>query len=85
MSAILNGNVKAFAPAPSTCQTWWAHCRLGEHASSHGDELTGDLGPDLEGARPDFPILNGGDVIAAKVKQVVDGIMGLQEPRRLAG
>ena len=50
--------------------TPWA----GAHARLQWNEGTADLGPDLEGSHPRFSILNGGDVLVAKVKQVVDRV-----------
>src|SRR3954449_5416169 len=44
-----------------------------------------DLGPDREGLRPDGSVLGGGEVIAVEMEEVVDLIMGREEPLRLAG
>ena len=45
----------------------------------------GDLGPGLEGLGPGGSILDGGDVIAAEVEEVVDPIVGGEEALGLAG
>jgi hypothetical protein len=39
----------------------------------------GDLGPDLEGLGPGGSILDGGDVVAAEVEQIVDPVMSAEE------
>src|SRR4051794_1545522 len=44
-----------------------------------------DLSPDREGLRPDGSVLGGGEVIAIKVKEVVDLVVAGEEPLRLAG
>src|SRR3954454_19950479 len=44
-----------------------------------------DLGPDREGLRADGSVLGGGEVIAVEMEEVVDLIMGREEPLRLAG
>src|SRR4051794_1706943 len=44
-----------------------------------------DLSPDREGLRPDGSVLGGGEVIAVKMKEVVDLVVGGEEPLRLAG
>ncbi len=61
------------------CGTGWAHCRLCQ--SSHA----GDLGPGLEGLGPGGSILDGGEVIAAEVKQVIDRIVSAEEALGLTG
>ena len=50
-----------------------------------GSGDTADLGPDLKGSPPGSSIVGGGDVIAAEREDVVDLIMGREEPLRLAG
>ena len=45
----------------------------------------GDLGPSLEGLAPGGSILGGGHLMAAKVEEVADPIVGGQEALRLAG
>ena len=50
-----------------------------------GSRDVGDLGPDREGSRADASVLGGGDVIATEVEEIVDLIMGREEPLRLAG
>ena len=44
-----------------------------------------DLGPDREGLRPDGSVLAGGEVIAVEMEEVVDLVVGREEPLRLAG
>src|SRR3954451_10749212 len=44
-----------------------------------------DLSPDREGLRPDGSVLGSRKVIAVKVKEVVDLVVGGEEPLRLAG
>src|SRR3954452_300929 len=44
-----------------------------------------DLSPDREGLRPDGSVLGGGEVIAVKMEEVVDLVVGGEEPLRLAG
>ena len=39
----------------------------------------GDLGPDLEGLGPGGSILDGGDVVATEVEEIVDLVMGGEE------
>src|SRR5687768_16444167 len=46
---------------------------------------TADLGPDREGSPPGSSIVGGRDVIAAEKEEVVDLVMGREEPLRLAG
>ena len=45
----------------------------------------GDLGPSLEGLAPGGSILGGGHLMAAKVEEVADPVVGGQEALRLAG
>jgi hypothetical protein len=51
----------------------------------HGRRDAGDLRPDHEGLRAGAPVLGGGEVIAAEVKEVVDMVVGREEPLHLAG
>jgi hypothetical protein len=44
-----------------------------------------DLSPDREGLRADGSVLAGGEVIAVEIKEVVDLVVGGEEPLRLAG
>src|SRR3954462_7233613 len=44
-----------------------------------------DLSPDREGLRADGSVLAGGGVIAVEIKEVVDLVVGGEEPLRLAG
>src|SRR5436190_13870072 len=44
-----------------------------------------DLGPDREGLRADGSVLGGREVIAVEVEEVVDLVVGGEEPLRLAG
>ena len=44
-----------------------------------------DLGPDREGLRPDGSVLAGGEVIAVEMEEVIDLVVGREEPLRLAG
>ena len=44
-----------------------------------------DFGPDREGLRADGSVLGGGEVIAVEVEEVVDLVVGGEEPLRLAG
>ena len=44
-----------------------------------------DLSPDREGLRADGSVLAGGEVIAVEMKEVVDLVVGGEEPLRLAG
>src|SRR5690349_18426542 len=44
-----------------------------------------DLDPGREGLRPDGSVLGGREVIAVEMEEVVDLIMGREEPLRLAG
>jgi DNA-binding Lrp family transcriptional regulator len=37
---------------------------------------TADLDPDLEGLHPGFSILNGGDMVAVEVEEIVDWLVG---------
>ena len=63
--------------APSTCQVGPAGCR--RLAVGSGILLpTGaiDFRPDLECLGPGSPMLGGSDVVAAKVEEVVDLIVG---------
>ena len=46
---------------------------------------TADFGPDLEFLGPGGSMLGGSDMITAKMEQVVDLIVGGEEPLRLAG
>ena len=46
---------------------------------------TADFGPDLELLGPGSSVLGGSDVIAAEMEEVVDLIVGGEEPLRLAG
>ena len=57
----------------------WAH----ELSASSGDAA--DLGPYPKGPCPESSILGGWDVIAAKMEEVVDLVVGGQEPLRLSG
>jgi hypothetical protein len=50
-----------------------------------GSRGTGDLGPDRESLRADGSVLGSGKVIAVKVKEVVDLVVGGEEPLCLAG
>jgi hypothetical protein len=59
----------------------WSAAR---NARSRRDENSADFRPDREGAHPGFSILNGGDVIATEVKNIVDRFVGGQEPLRFA-
>ena len=61
------------------CRTSWMHYRLCQ--SGHA----GDLGPGLEGLGPGGSILDGGDVVAAEVEQVIDLIVGGEEALGLPG
>ena len=45
----------------------------------------GDLGPSLEGLGPGSSILDGWNLVAAEVEEVVDPVMGGQEALCLAG
>jgi len=45
----------------------------------------GDLGPGLESLGPGGSILGGGRLMAVKLEQVADPVMGRQEALRLAG
>jgi len=45
----------------------------------------GDLGPGLESLGPGGSMLGGGRLMAAKLEQVADPVMGRQEALRLAG
>jgi len=45
----------------------------------------GDLGPNLKGLAPGGSILDGGHLVAAKVEEVVDPVVGGQEALGLAG
>ena len=45
----------------------------------------GDLGPSLEGLAPGGSILGGRHLMAAKVEEVADPVVGGQEALRLAG
>ena len=49
-----------------------------------GSRDTGDLRPKLEGPGPCGSVVGGGDVLAAERKEVVDLIMGREEPGLLA-
>src|SRR3954451_5888475 len=44
-----------------------------------------DLSPDRERLRPDGSVLAGGEVIAVEMEEVVDLVVGGEEPLRLAG
>ena len=44
-----------------------------------------DLGPDLEGLGPGGSILDGGDVVAAEVEEIVDLVVSREEALCLAG
>ena len=44
-----------------------------------------DFGPDLEFLGPGSSVLGGSDMIAAKMEEVVDLVVGREEPLRLAG
>ena len=46
---------------------------------------TGDLGPDREGLRAGGSVLGGREVIPVEVEEVVDLVVGREEPLRLAG
>src|SRR3954452_13941799 len=53
--------------------------------ASCGSFGASDLIPDREGLRPDGSVLAGGEVIAVEMKEVVDLVVGGEEPLRLAG
>jgi hypothetical protein len=46
---------------------------------------TADFGPDFEFLGPGCSVLGGSDMIAAEMEEVVDLIVGGEEPLRLAG
>ena len=50
-----------------------------------GSGDTTDLGPDLEGSPPSSSIIGGRNVLAAEREEVVDLIMGREEPLYLTG
>src|SRR3954454_13931438 len=54
-------------------------------AASCGSFGARDLGPDREGLRPDGWVLGGGEVIAVEMEEVVDLIVGGEEPLHLPG
>src|SRR3954447_15517650 len=54
-------------------------------AASCGSFGARDLGPDREGLRPDGSVLGGGEVIAVEMEEVVDLIVGGEEPLHLPG
>ena len=54
-------------------------------AASCGSFGARDLGPDREGLRPDGSVLGGGEVIAVEMEEVVDLVVGGEEPLYLAG
>src|SRR3954453_13384169 len=53
--------------------------------ASCGSLGTGELGPDRERLRADGSVLGGRKVIAVEMEEVVDLIVGGEEPLRLAG
>ena len=55
------------------------HCRS-RHAGN-----AGHFGPGLEGAAPGGSILGGREAMAAEVEEVVDLVVGGEEPLHLAG
>src|SRR5215213_10092225 len=69
--------------APSTC--WPKMAKGGVLPALRGSRDPGDLGPELERPGPHGSVLGGGDVIAAEREEVVDLVVGREEPLRLAG
>ena len=59
--------------------------KLARAANLCGGLGASDLGPDREGLRADGSVLGGRKVIAAEVEEVVDLVVGGEEPLRLAG
>src|SRR5688500_4764534 len=72
--------------APSSCRLWAG--RVGRprtmlaQSSGCGSDL-GDVGPRLERTRPCGSMLAGGDVVAAKMEEVVDLVVGREESLNL--
>ena len=69
--------------APSTCRPKIA--KGGMLPILRGSRNTSDLGPGREGLGSCGSILDGSDVIAAEREEVVDLVVGREEPLRLAG
>src|SRR3954454_12157030 len=59
--------------------------RLARAANLWGGFGASDLGPHREGLRPDGSVLGGGEVIAVEMEEVVDLIVGGEEPLHLPG
>src|SRR3954467_5790082 len=69
--------------APSTCRPKIA--KGGMLPALRGRRGTRDRGPKLESPGPCGSVVDGGKVLAAERKEVVDLIMGREEPLRLTG
>jgi transposase len=59
--------------------------KLARAANLCGSLGASDLGPDRERLRADGSVLGGGEVIAVEIKEVVDLVVGGEEPLRLTG
>src|SRR3954451_8584300 len=59
--------------------------KLARAANLRGSVGASDLGPDRERLRSDVSVLGGRKVIALELEEVVDRVVGGEEPLRLAG
>src|SRR3954451_22638688 len=90
---------RCFAPLLRWVLGWWqgrGHRQVDAGEDKEAPSLIGatascgsldarDLSPDREGLRADGSVLAGGEVIAVEMKEVVDLVVGGEEPLRLAG
>jgi hypothetical protein len=67
------GTINLIGNGRDKAREGWSHKRLCRSSNA------GDLGPDLEGLGPGGSILDGGDVVATEVEEIVDPVMGGEE------
>jgi hypothetical protein len=73
------------APAPSTCHIGQLNSDDRQWIENLLPTHTADFGPDLEFFGPGCSALGGSAMIAAEMEEVVDLVVGGEEPLRLAG
>src|SRR3954468_14867713 len=90
---------QAVRPCSTMCRRWRSRCgyrqvklegdgeapKLARAANLCGSLGARDLGPDRERLRADGSVVSGRKMIAVQVEEVVDLVVGGEEPLRLAG
>src|ERR1700741_1415649 len=91
-SASCSGSSRLDPPSASSACTAPSTCHIGQLNSGDRQWIenllptdTADFGPDLEFFGPGCSVLDGSAMIAAEMEEVVDLIVGGEEPLRLAG